>query len=145
MGGEFDRPPEPQLAIEGTLMSRKVAMSILALLTLCAVAWAQAGGAQGGGAKLEKKDVNEPVVIEKVPPKYPEDAKKEKVQGAVVLDAFIEKNGTVSDVTSVKEADPRLVKAAIDAVKQWKFKPATTKSGQPVKVKTTLTVNFKLQ
>jgi TonB family protein len=144
----FDRPPQPRTLTEGIDMARKMAMTLLALLVMGAVAWAQAGGAKGAEPKVdkvEKKDVTEPVVIEKVSPKYPEEAKKEKVQGAVTLEAFIEKDGTVSEVTSVKEADARLVKAAIEAVKQWKFKPAMTKSGQAVRVKTTLTINFKLQ
>jgi len=126
-------------------MMKRTMTELCVLLVLTAVAWAQAGGAKGPETKLQKKDVAEPVVIEKVAPKYPEEAKKDKVQGVVTLDAVVEKDGTVSEITSTKEADARLVKAAIDAVKQWKFKPATTKDGKAVKVKTTLTVNFKLQ
>ena len=125
-------------------MAKRMALTLLAMLAMCAAVWAQTGGAKGAEPKLQKKDVTEPVVIEKVAPKYPEEARKEKIQGVVTLEAFIEKDGTVGEVTSVTEGDPRLVKAAIEAVKQWKFKPAVTKSGQAVKVKTTLTINFKL-
>jgi protein TonB len=105
----------------------------------------------GGGEKqkavaLEKnKDVTEPVLLSKVDPKYPADAKSEKVSGEVKLEVTIDADGSVLAVKAVKDPDPRLTEAAIEAVKQWKYKPALTKAGKPIQVLATVSVNFKLK
>ncbi len=93
------------------------------------------------------KDITKPEILTKVNPVYPEDAKKEGVMGDIKLDAVVDETGKVQDV--VKQADQvvdeRLVKAAMEALKQWKFKPAMNKQGKPVSVKTTITIRFKLK
>ncbi len=109
--------------------------------------------AQGSG-KEEKdkgihyskaKDVTEPELVTKVNPSYPAEAKKDKVEGQVVLDLTIDTDGSVSDTKVKKSGDSRLTEAAIRAIKQWKFKPAMNKAGKPVEVVATVTVNFKLK
>ncbi|MBZ5555028.1 MAG: energy transducer TonB [Acidobacteriia bacterium] len=75
-------------------------------------------------------------------PVYPLLAKQNHIQGAVVLEAIISKDGTIQDV-QVESGHPFLVPAAIEAVKQWRYRP-TLLNGQPVEVITTITVNFKL-
>jgi len=74
----------------------------------------------------------------KVPPIYPAGAGK--IQGAVVLQAIISKTG---DVESLKmlSGPPILVAAAIDAVKQWKYKPYLL-NGNPIEVETKVTLEF---
>ncbi len=91
-----------------------------------------------------KSDDLKPEIIEKVSPKYPEEAKKAKVMGKVIVEATVDTDGRVAEAKVVNEADARLAQAAIDAVKQWKFKPIQ-KDGKPVKVKTTVTLNFQLK
>ena len=74
----------------------------------------------------------------KVPPIYPGDAGR--IQGAVVLQAIISKTGDVQSLKTLS-GPPILVAAAIDAVKQWKYKPYLL-NGNPVEVETKITVEF---
>ncbi len=103
-----------------------------------------AAGEKGAVRFDDAKDVTEPVIVQKVAPVYPEAAKSEKVQGTVILDATIDTKGRVTDVEVVKGADPRLDKAAADAVRQWTYKPARDRKGRPVAVIFTVTVRFAL-
>jgi len=75
-------------------------------------------------------------------PMYPPLAKQARIQGVVELNAVIGKDGTVGSLSVVK-GHPLLVQAAIDAVKQWRYKP-TLLNGEPVEVQTTIDVNFTL-
>ncbi len=86
--------------------------------------------------------VTEGLLIRKVMPEYPAIAKQEHVEGAVQLEAVIGKDGSVKNVKALG-GNPLLVRAATDAVKQWKYKPYVL-NGQPVEVDTNITVNFKL-
>ncbi len=88
-------------------------------------------------------DVKEPVQISRVQPVYPEEARKNGIQGIVKLSAVIDAKGTVTKVEPIESPDPTLAAAAVDAVKKWTYKPATLK-GKPVKVIMTITVSFKL-
>ena len=88
-------------------------------------------------------DVKEPVIVTRVPPAYPEEARTNRVQGNVILSAVVDEKGAVSKVEAVESPDPSLAQAAIDAVSKWTYKPATLK-GKPVKVRMTITVSFKL-
>jgi protein TonB len=87
--------------------------------------------------------VKEPQKMKDVPPKYPVIAQQAKVQGTVILEATIAKDGSVKDVRVLK-AIALLTEAAVDAVKQWRYTP-TLLNGQPVEVLMTVTVNFNLQ
>jgi protein TonB len=79
-----------------------------------------------------------PGIIKKVEPLYPPMAKTARLQGTVVLDAVILKDGTVSNVSVVKSANPMFDRAAVNALRQWRFSP----SQQDVIM--SLTVHFKL-
>jgi protein TonB len=82
------------------------------------------------------------LLVKKVAPPYPEDARQAHIQGSVVLQALIDKNGDVADLVLVS-GHPMLAPAAIKAVKQWKYKPYLL-NGQPVNVETQIVVNFAL-
>jgi TonB family protein len=73
---------------------------------------------------------------------YPDEAKASRTQGRVVLHVVIGVDGAVIESEAVS-GDPVLVKAAIDAVRQWKYKP-TLLNGKPVEVDTTVTLDFNL-
>ncbi len=77
-----------------------------------------------------------------VEPIYPPDAKAAGIQGSVVLDAVIGKDGMISSLKPVS-GPPELTKAAWVAVKQWTYKPYLL-NGDPVAVETTITVTFAL-
>ena len=89
-------------------------------------------------------DIVQPVLIHKVNPEYPEIARKVRVKGLLVLEAIITQNGTVENVKVVRGVHPLLDQAGVNAVKQWRYKPATL-NGKPVKVYSTITVNFVLK
>jgi len=73
-------------------------------------------------------------------PIYPPIARQARIQGSVILAATISKNGTIENLRLVS-GHPMLVPAAMDAVRQWKYKPYML-NGDPVEVDTQITVNF---
>ena len=77
----------------------------------------------------------------KIPPDYPLIAKQMKISGSVELRTTIEEDGTVNEVSTVS-GNPILAKAAMDAVKHWKFKPFKA-DGKEIKVTSTITIAFK--
>ena len=81
-------------------------------------------------------------LIERVQPLYPPLAKQAHIQGRVILRAVISRNGMIENL-QVLSGHPMLVQAAIDAVKQWRYRPYFL-NGEPVEVETQVTVNFVL-
>jgi len=82
-----------------------------------------------------------PLVLERrVPPTYPAQALSQRLEGAVVLQAFVDVNGRVDQVTLLS-GSPLLGRAAIDAVKQWRYRPSLL-NGKPVRAETRITINF---
>jgi TonB family protein len=81
-------------------------------------------------------------IVSKVTPVYPQAAKDAKVQGAVVLDAVIGKDGAMKSLKFVS-GPPELQMSAMEAVRQWTYKPYLL-NGQPTEVETTITVNYSL-
>jgi periplasmic protein TonB len=82
------------------------------------------------------------MLIHRVSPEYPQVARVARVEGRVILQATIGKDGSVQNLRLVS-GHPLLVQAAIDAVKQWLYKPYYL-SGEPVEADTTIIVNFTL-
>jgi|SRR5882762_9525210 len=80
------------------------------------------------------------LLIYRVEPAYPPLAQQARIQGVVVLTALIDKGGNVQSL-QVVSGHPLLVRAAIEAVKQWRYKPFLL-NGQPLEVETTVTVSF---
>jgi TonB family protein len=87
--------------------------------------------------------VTQPVPVNKPNPVYPESAKRDKIQGLVRLAVTVDKNGAVKDARVVQSV-PALDQAALDAVRQWTFRPGT-RDGVPVQTKCELTINFTLK
>jgi len=81
-------------------------------------------------------------LIYRARPEYPEIARQVRVQGPVQLRAVISKTGTIEHLT-VESGHPMLVKAAMDAVRQWRYRPYLL-NGEPIEVETEITVNFVL-
>ena len=82
------------------------------------------------------------LLIRKVTPNYPQLAKQARIQGQVVLQAEISKDGTIQNLQLIS-GHPMLAPAAIEAVKQWRYKPYLL-NGEPVAVETQVIVNFSL-
>jgi protein TonB len=87
-------------------------------------------------------NVQSMMIVKKVPPAYPELAKSARVSGVVHLAAVIAKDGTIQELHSLG-GPALLIQAAMDAVRQWVYKP-TLLNGEPVAVETTIDVNFTL-
>lgn len=83
------------------------------------------------------------LVIERPSPQYSPAARKAGIEGVVVLHIVVGKTGHVDEL-SVVSGDPMLSESAIDAVKQWKYKPYTV-NGVPVEIETELSFTFHLQ
>src|SRR5579864_4073611 len=82
------------------------------------------------------------LLIRKVSPTYPPLARQARIQGTVVLQAQISKDGSIQNLQLIS-GHPMLAPAAIEAVKQWKYKPYLL-NGEPVEVETQVQVNFTL-
>lgn len=79
-------------------------------------------------------------LVRKIEPTYPEQAKQQKIGGAVVLDTLVGKDGAVHEIKIIS-GDPQLAPSAVDALRQWRFRPYSPQ-GQPVDFETRVTVNF---
>lgn len=81
-------------------------------------------------------------LITKITPQYPALARQARIQGTVKLHAIIAKDGTIQELQQVS-GHPLLIQAALDAVRQWRYRP-TMLNGEPVEVDTTIDVIFSL-
>jgi periplasmic protein TonB len=82
------------------------------------------------------------LLVRKVNPSYPPLARQARIQGTVILQAEISKDGNITNLQLIS-GHPMLAPAAIEAVKQWKYRPYLL-NGEPVEVETTIQVNFTL-
>lgn len=112
------------------------------------------GGVQGGvtagktqemvnGAVRAKDGIEPPKLIKSVDPVYPEQARKDGIEGIVILEAKVDVKGSVENV-KVLQSIPALDQAAIDAVRQWAYEPLVL-DGKPTPVIFTVTVRFLLK
>ena len=145
---------EKQLEIRG--VRRMVVLAACAALALvtCGSALAlgmHANAASGGSDSNATKAPKQLTVsseemshnlLNKVMPVYPPEAKKAKIQGTVVLDAVIGKDGNIENLR-VLSGPPELQQSALDAVRQWIYKPYLL-NGDPVEVKTTVNIIYNL-
>jgi TonB family protein len=128
------------------------ACSILALVT-CTSALALhtdvsafASAAEQPAAKVVHVAANKMAVqrISGDNPTYPPEARKEKIQGTVVIDTTVSKEGAIEDLHVVKTPDPSLAESALKAVRTWRYRPYLL-NGNPVAVQTTVNVTFCLE
>jgi protein TonB len=145
-----DTPPRPRR------MPRRLAWGMLMLFVVIGAlgwwqwyrAWKELESHLPGKAAVAEPpetavptEIMERLITHRVDPVYPEDARRANVQGTVVLDAVIGRDGTVLRLRPVSGPDA-LTPAAIDAVKWWRFQPYRV-NGKPTEVKTTLAVEFR--
>jgi protein TonB len=93
------------------------------------------------GPKRVVSQLTEAQLLNKVEPVYPRIAVLSGVQGQVLLHAIIARNGTIQSL-NVISGPPLLIRAATDAVSQWRYRPYVL-NGEAVEVETFITVNFK--
>lgn len=93
-------------------------------------------------APIRISHMSEGDLVHKVLPTYPPLARSARIQGQVLLQAVISKQGVIENLR-VLSGHPMLVQAAIDAVRQWRYRPYVL-NNEPVEVETQVTVNFSL-
>jgi protein TonB len=86
--------------------------------------------------------VSQGLLVKRVQPNYPPLARQARIQGTVLLQAEISKDGTIENLRLIS-GHPMLAPAAIEAVKQWRYRPYML-NGEPVAVETQVQVNFTL-
>ncbi|MBZ5698225.1 MAG: energy transducer TonB [Acidobacteriia bacterium] len=130
--------PPPDLGVQGGMFTGLAGQGIMvgsAALPPPPKPVAPARIKQGG-------NVTAALIINQTRPVYPPLARQARIQGSVILHAIIDKDGKVAEL-QVVSGHPLLVQAALDAVKQWLYKP-TLLNGDPVEVDTTITVTFSM-
>jgi TonB family protein len=155
---KIDDASEAPLVIKGGKVPVRHAKTVaadIAAPTMIGIATAGAGAPPpdlGSGTEVAPKPllqtlnvsqgVSRGLLVKKVQPVYPKNALFMKVEGAVELMATVSKTGDITHV-KVVSGDSQLTKAALDAVRQWKYKPYLL-NGEPVEIQTQITINFRL-
>jgi TonB family protein len=101
------------------------------------------GAGTGGGIFKIGGGVSRPELIFKKEPEYSEEARKAKFQGTVLLSIVVQPDGTTSNIRIVRPLGMGLDEKAIEAVKEWRFRPSL-RDGKPVPVYANVEVNFRL-
>jgi protein TonB len=102
------------------------------------------GGGEGGGPFRPGSGIEPPKLLREVKADYPDDARRAGIEGEVVLEIVVRRDGSVGDVRVRRGLDRLLDQRAIAAVRQWRFAPATRR-GAPVDVIVEVGVNIKLR
>ncbi|MEA2568668.1 MAG: hypothetical protein QOI24_669 [Acidobacteriota bacterium] len=105
---------------------------------------AEATADRGGVYPAVPPGGTQPEEVDRVVPQYPSMARRAGVAGSVVIRGIVRRDGTIDDVEVIKDLPYGLGDAARDAVRRWRFRPATFR-GEPIDVYYTVTVNFRLQ
>ena len=84
-----------------------------------------------------------PIPVHRVDPKYTDEARKAKIEGAVLLKCVVNEDGIPTTPEVVRSLDKGLDAKAIEALMQWRFKPAL-KYGKPVPISINVEINFRL-
>lgn len=102
------------------------------------------GGGTGGGPYRPGSGIDPPSLLREVKPLYTDQARRQGVEGDVVLEIVVRRDGTVGDVKILRRLGAGLDQKAIDAVRQWRFAPAR-RLGAPIDVIVDVAVEFKLR
>jgi TonB family protein len=99
---------------------------------------------------IEYDDVNRPAisgptVLMRVEPKYTDEARQARVVGTVILQAVVQTNGTANILKVVKPLPLGLTESALEAIQQWKFRPAVSRNGKEIPVAINIEVDFNLE
>lgn len=102
------------------------------------------GGGTGGGPYRPGSGITPPTLLREVKPDYTEEARRRSLEGDVVLEIVVRRDGSVGDVKMLQGLGSGLDARAIDAVRQWRFSPAQ-RQGVPVDVIVEVAVEFKMR
>lgn len=101
------------------------------------------GGGMGGGIYVPGGGVSAPVLLTQVRPSYTPDALRNRVQGTVVLEAIVRRNGVPDPIRIVRSLDPGLDAEAMAALRQWRFLPGRF-GDTPVDILVSVEIAFRI-
>jgi protein TonB len=140
-------PPPPQLNDAPQQMNLSVDLDIAVGTGGALAGFGQLGGAAEGGGLLDAFDVADlekrPELIASVPPSYPPEMRKAKVEGAVTIVFVLDESGRVEDPRIETSSRNEFEKPALEAVRRWKFRPGM-KDGNAVRTYMRLPIRFSL-
>ena len=102
------------------------------------------GGGTGGGVYQPGAGIDPPTLVREVRPIYTDEARRQRIEGDVILDIVVRSDGSVGSIRVKRSLGGGLDQRAIDAVRQWRFNPAK-RHGTPVDVAVEVAVEFKLR
>jgi TonB family protein len=105
---------------------------------------AGSGGGTGGGVYQPGAGIDPPTLIREVRPIYTDEARRQHIEGDVILEIVVRSDGTVGNIRVRRSLGGGLDQRAIEAVRQWRFNPAR-RHGTPVDVAVEVAVEFKLR
>ena len=103
-----------------------------------------AGGGTGGGPFRPGSGIDPPRLLREIKADYSDAARRQHIEGEVVLEIIVRRDGTVGDVKMLRRLGAGLDERAVQAVRQWRFAPATRR-GSPVDVVVEVAVDFRLR
>src|SRR5262249_38105646 len=106
------------------------------------------GGVVGGGGSGPVpvgQVADPPALLRRMAPAYPDEARRREVEGLVLLEAILDREGHVEPEVKVLRSIPLLDQSAIAAVRQWRFRPARNREGQTLRVIVEIPIRFVLQ
>jgi TonB family protein len=92
--------------------------------------------------QLAAKKIKPPVPIKWVEARFSDEARRNKISGRCLVSIIVDTNGNPQDLKIVRCMDPSFEQTSLEAVQQYRFKPATTQDGQPVAVSIYLVINY---
>lgn len=102
------------------------------------------GGGTGGGPFRPGSGIEPPRLLREIKADYSDAARRQNIEGEVVLEIIVRRDGTVGDVKMLRRLGAGLDERAVQAVRQWRFAPATRR-GSPVDVVVEVAVDFRLR
>lgn len=153
---QLQPPPEPTSELVPTETAAVAAPAETTNSAPAAVANGVIGGASGGiaggvigshGREALPVDqvANPPLLLSRVMPEYPRQARLQGVEGLVLLEAILDLEGRIEDEVKILQSIPSLDLAALQAVRRWRFRPARDRENRPVRVILEVPVRFVLK
>ena len=102
------------------------------------------GGGTGGGPYQPGNGIDPPTLLHEVKPVYTEEARRQGIEGAVLLEIVVQRDGSVGSLKVMRSLGAGLERKAVEAVRQWRFAPAR-RQGAPVDVVVQVSVDFSLR
>lgn len=144
---EKTEPPPPQLSDAPPPMQLNIDLDIAVGTGGALAGFGVFAGGQDGGPALDIFDVADlekrPELIASLPPQYPPELRKARVEGLVTLVFVLDETGRVEDPRVESSSRPEFERPALEAVRKWKFRPGQ-KDGEPVRCYMRLPIRFRI-